>query len=102
LKGAAVLMFQVVVPATVLAQVWRPGPRSARLARLVEGSEVDALDEKRAREVGELLGLRDADDIADAHVVCCATAHRAAVVTSDPRDIEALAGPGEGLSVIRV
>jgi hypothetical protein len=102
LRGAVALDYAVVIPATALAQVWRGGPRSASLARLVDASEVDNLDESRAKEVGSRLGERDARDVADAHVVCCALANRAAVATSDLDDIRALVGPGETLALIAV
>lgn len=92
----------VVIPASVLAQVWRGGPRSARLAQLIAGCESDSLDEDRAKEVGKRLGGRVATDIADAHVVCCAVEREAAVVTSDPNDIEALVEPGEQTLVVSV
>lgn len=91
-----------VIPASVLAQVWRGGPRSARLARLIAGTETDSLDERRAREVGERLGRRDSVDIADAHVVCCALEHRAALVTSDPDDMQALTDADEHLTLVQV
>jgi hypothetical protein len=92
----------VVVPASALAQAWRGGPRSARLARLIAGVGSDSLDETRAKEVGERLGDRDKADIADAHVVCCALDRVAIVVTSDPDDIEALAEPAEKLILVSV
>jgi hypothetical protein len=72
------------------------------LARLIEASEVDPLDEGRAKQVGVRLGRRDANDVADAHVVCCASEQLATVVTSDPDDIQALADPGERLTLIAV
>lgn len=72
------------------------------LARLTAAGEIDLLDEERAKEVGVRLGLRDASDIADAHVVCCASAHRATIATSDEHDIRALAGPEEKLTLIPV
>jgi hypothetical protein len=72
------------------------------LARLVAASEVDPLDEMRAKEVGTLLGRRDSRDVADAHVVCCASEQSATVVTSDAGDIRALMEPGERLTVIAV
>lgn len=93
---------EILIPASALAQVWRDGPRSARLAHLIAGSTSDALDEARAREVGERLGSRKKADIADAHVVCCALGYDADLVTSDPEDMELLARPDEKLSVIRV
>lgn len=71
-------------------------------ATLLESSEVDVLDEKRAKEVGVRLGSRDADDVADAQVACCAIEFRAPVVTSDRADIEALIEPGEHVGLIAV
>lgn len=92
----------LVIPASALAQVWRGGPRSASLARLIAAAESDSLDERRAKEVGERLGSRGASDVADAHVVCCALEHRAAVITSDPDDMEALASADERLTLVPV
>lgn len=92
---------EMVVPATVLAQAWRGGPRSARVARLLEASRLDVLDEDRAKQVGARLQTRKARDVVDAHVVCCAKPG-AAVATSDPKDIASLAEPTEDLKIIRV
>jgi hypothetical protein len=93
---------RTVIPASVLGQVWRGGPRAARLAKLVAGSDVDALEEGRAKEIGERLGVRDGSDVVNAHVVCCAVGRRAAIVTSDPEDTEALIEPGEAIDLVRV
>lgn len=92
----------IFVPATVLAQVWRGGSRAAPLARLLVGVLGDALDERRAKEVGERLGHHGKTDVADAHVVCCALEQSAILVTSDPEDMEALTGPGEALVLVSV
>lgn len=96
------LGLRIVVPASVLAQVWRGGPRSASVARLIDANEVDSLDEARAKEVGARLGSRRRYDIADAHVVCCALEHRAVVASSDEGDIRALSDPKDDLTVIPV
>lgn len=93
---------EILIPTSALAQVWRGGSRSARLARLIAGSHSDPLDEDRAKEVGARLGNRDKADIADAHVVCCAIERDAELLTTDPDDIEALAEPGERLTVVSV
>jgi hypothetical protein len=93
---------EVVVPASALAQAWRGGPRSARLARLMTGIASDTLDEARAKEVGERLGSRARTDVADAHVVCCALDQGAIVLTADRGDIEALASADEHLVVVAV
>jgi hypothetical protein len=91
---------EITIPASALAQAWRGGPRAARLARLIDGSESDPLNELRAKEIGERLGSRDKSDLADAHVVCCALKRNAALVTSDRGDIEALAEPTEKLVLV--
>jgi predicted nucleic acid-binding protein len=93
---------EVVIPASVLAQAWRGGAKAARLARLVNASEIDDLSESRAKEVGGRLGTRGGRDVVDAHVVCCAVEREAAILTSDPDDAEALTEPGEDVELIRV
>jgi hypothetical protein len=93
---------EILIPSSALAQVWRGGPRSARLVRLIAGCQSDSLDEARAREVGERLGSRGRSDIVDAHVVCCAVDRGADLVTSDPDDMKALAEPTERLVLISV
>jgi hypothetical protein len=96
------LELDLVIPASGLAQAWRGGPRSASLSRLIDGSLIDPLDEPRAKEVGERLGRRNASDIADAHVVCCAVERQAALVTSDSADMKALAEADERLTIVPV
>jgi len=92
----------VVVPASALAQVWRGGPRAAKLAKLLRTFEVDSLDESRAKEIGMRLGACGASDIADAHVVCCGAEHEAAVATSDVDDMELLIQSDDRLTVVPV
>jgi hypothetical protein len=93
---------RTVIPASVLAQVWRGGPKAARLAKIVAGSDIDSLGEDRAKEIGTRLGAQDGKDIADAHVACCAVECRAIVATSDRADIETLIEPGEQVQLIAV
>lgn len=93
---------EVLIPTSVLAQAWRGGPRAARLAKLVNASEIDVLSESRAKQVGERLGSRGGRDVVDAHAVCCAAEREAAILTSDPDDAEALIEPGEEIELIRV
>lgn len=80
------------VPAGVVGQVWRDGRRQARLARLL-GSRlvtIEALDERRARAAGELLGAARTHDVVDASVVLCARARKQSVLTSDVLDLRRL------------
>jgi hypothetical protein len=81
-----------VVPAGVVGQVWRAGRRQARLARFLRGDrlQVETLDDQRAREAGQLCGIKGTHDVVDASVVLCARRHGHRIVTSDPADIRRL------------
>ena len=79
-----------IVPAGVLAQVWRGGPQ-ANLSRLLAGCRVSSLDESLARAAGTLCGQAGTSDVVDASVAVLAHAMRAAVVTDDVGDLNALA-----------
>jgi hypothetical protein len=80
------------IPAGVLAQAFRGGPRQARLSRLLKHPQTSVvpLDAVVAQVVGMLLGARGADDVVDASVVVCARRYRQPVVTSDPQDLRRL------------
>jgi len=84
--------YALVVPAGVVAQVWRDGRRQARLARLLSSPqvEVEPLDDRRAREAGQLCGVRATADVVDATVVRCARARGHRVVTADIGDLRRL------------
>ena len=62
-----------VVPAPVLAEAWRGGPRQASLARLLAMCDVEEMSVKQAQDVGVLAGKADHDDIVDVTVVEGAT-----------------------------
>jgi predicted nucleic acid-binding protein len=83
------------VPAPVLAQVWRGGARQANLSRLLRGCRIEPTDEATARGAGVLLGKAGTADAVDAIVVATALTHHALVITSDPGDLAKLteAGP---------
>ncbi|WP_239382729.1 MULTISPECIES: type II toxin-antitoxin system VapC family toxin [unclassified Frankia] len=80
------------VPAPVIWQVWRDGARQARLARLLRGCLVEPVDHMTARAVGELLGRSRTSDGVDAIVALSAARHGGVVYTSDPGDLQHLAG----------
>ncbi|MGH2915896.1 MAG: PIN domain-containing protein [Solirubrobacteraceae bacterium] len=82
----------LVIPAGVVAQVWRGGSRQARLARFVAaaGVEVDVLTHARAKACGAVCGRTGTADIVDASVVVAARRHHATVITSDRADLETL------------
>lgn len=83
---------ELVVPAGVIAQVWRGGSRQARLARFLaaRGVEVDVLNDSGAKACGVVCGRAGTADIVDASVVVAARRHRATVITSDRADLEIL------------
>jgi predicted nucleic acid-binding protein len=90
LQGAV----EVVLPRTVIAQVWRGTPRQANVGRLVSaglqrGSPVviDELTAERARQIGVMIGQTSHPDIVDVHVALAATERGHAVLTSDDADI---------------
>lgn len=77
-----------VVPAGVLAQVWRGGSgRQATLARMLQQCEVEPLEESLAKQVGVALQKTGSSDVVDASVVVSAIGRGDSVVTSDPQDI---------------
>jgi predicted nucleic acid-binding protein len=81
---------RMTIPAGVLAQAWRGGPRAARIARMVKDRErVDlvALSESEAYAIGELARRCGHADVVDIHVALCARRLGDHVVTSDAEDI---------------
>jgi hypothetical protein len=80
-----------VVPAAVLAEAWRGGPRQAQLSRLLALCIIEELDESQAQAVGVLAGRAQHDDIVDVCVVEGALRRRDVVVTSNPSHIRQVA-----------
>ncbi len=74
----------------VLGQVWRGGPRQARLAQALSGIDVRALDEALGRAAGQLLAAVGHSDVIDAAVVLLA-ADGDEIVTVDRDDLAQLA-----------
>jgi predicted nucleic acid-binding protein len=90
---------QVVLPRTVIAQVWRGSPRQANVGRLISAGRlqggpviIDELTAERAKEIGVTIGKTSCLDIVDVHVALAAAERGHAVLTSDDRDIAAV-GP---------
>lgn len=88
LKGGS----QIVIPAGVLAQVWRDGAKQVPLSRLLRDSsvKVEALTANVARACGVLCGQSRTSDVIDASVVLAGVRHRAVILTSDPDDLRQL------------
>lgn len=89
LKIAARRRDDVVVPSTVVAQVWRGTRRQATLARALDQCVIAAFD-VMARDVGLLCGRTRTTDICDAHVALVATRGGDIVYTGDADDLSRL------------
>lgn len=79
----------LVVPAGVVAQVWRDGRRQVRLSRLLgsPACEVVSLDDRRARAVGQLCGVAGTADVVDASVALEGHQRALRVITADRDDL---------------
>lgn len=80
---------RLIIPAPVLAQVWRDGARQTRVATLIKArtTVVEAFDKRKAKAAGVLLARSGTSDVVDASIVLAARLHRAVVVTSDAADL---------------
>jgi len=85
---------EVVLPRTVIAQVWRGIPRQANVGRLISAGLgrggpviIDELTPERARRIGVTIGRTSHPDIVDVHVALAAAERGHAVLTSDDADI---------------
>ena len=91
LKLSAMRSDDVIVPSTVLAQVWRGTRSQARLAQALDFCDIASFDAV-ARAVGELCGRARTSDICDAHVAIVAASRETTLYTSDPDDLGKLLG----------
>jgi hypothetical protein len=87
----------IIVPATVLAEVWRSATGTqVAIARLLKRQQrgdvqVAVLDELSAKGVGLLAAASGHDDVPDGHVAYLSLQHGAApVLTQDPDDLRSL------------
>jgi predicted nucleic acid-binding protein len=83
---------RVVIPAGVLAQVWRDPAKQVALGALSRGAttSVVPLDHVLAEAIGILCGKRKTSDVVDASVVLTARREAAVIVTSDVDDLRHL------------
>ncbi|MGH9122446.1 MAG: twitching motility protein PilT [Acidimicrobiales bacterium] len=92
------------VPVThggIVGQVWRGGPRQARLARVLAGTDVRPLDRDLGRAAGELLGRSGTADVIDAALALLAT-DGDEILTADLDDFEILmASTGRHVGLVR-
>ena len=101
LKAAQVAGEVPVTHAGVVGQVWRGGPRQARLAQALGGIDVRPLDDVLARAAGELLASARTADVTDAAVVLLA-GDADEIITGDLDDIHHLVNiAGKRIRLIR-
>jgi hypothetical protein len=87
--------------AGVVGQVWRGGPRQARLSQALGGVDVRSLDASLGRAAGELLGVTGLADVIDAAIVLLSS-DGDDIVTVDRGDFERLvAALGRHVELIR-
>lgn len=85
----------------IIGQVWRGGPRQARLAAALAGIEVRPLDLDLGRNAGKLLGAARLSDVVDAALVLLA-GDGDEIVTIDTGDIKTLAAiAGRHIELLR-
>lgn len=105
LEAAARLGHDVCIATVTLAELYRGKPRTAALDALLAretGLTLRDTDRGFARLVGGLLAAagRSSEDLADAHVAAAAVETGGAVLTADPRDLEALLDPYAHVTVV--
>lgn len=107
LAAAARLERDVVVPALVLAELYRGARHTAAVALLAQesGFLVRPTDRPLARLVGTILAGARASSamIVDAHVVAVAVEQGGGIVlTADPTDLNRLAAPYRNVEVVDI
>jgi hypothetical protein len=101
LKAAEIAREPPLTHGGVLGQVWRGGPRQARLARALRGVDVRPLDRTLGRAAGELLARTSSSDVIDAAVVLLAS-DGDDILTLDRSDFEGLVrAAGRHVELIR-
>lgn len=90
-KRAVARGVQPVVPATVLAEVWRGGRRQHRLGQFARSCDVEGFSEESARAAGVLLSVAP-HGVVDASVVECVLRRASPCVSGNRRHLVDLAG----------
>lgn len=82
----------------VMAQVWRDPPRQVRLSRFLDDFDVEVEPLANGKAIGALLARAETSDVVDASVAFMAIAREDFVLTSDPKDMEALGAKAVSIS----
>lgn len=102
LKAARLSELDVTVPAIVVAEVWRGGPRSARIAMLLATCVIDELDETLAKSAGAALAATPGGETCDAVVMASADNRRDPVLTCDVGDLSKFSRHFPAVKLIRL
>ncbi|MBI4703430.1 MAG: PIN domain-containing protein [Deltaproteobacteria bacterium] len=102
LKEALQRGADLTVPTVVVAEVWRGGPRGARVARLLGACSVEPLGEGLARTAGEAIAALPGAGAIDAIVMASAAARGDRVLTSDPDDLGRLQARFPQVRLLRI
>jgi predicted nucleic acid-binding protein len=90
LKSAELQGHQLTVSTSVIAEAWRGGARSARIARLLDACVVEPLLEDLAKTAGEAVAAVKGALAIDAIVMASAASRGDRVLTSDFDDLDRL------------
>jgi predicted nucleic acid-binding protein len=102
LKEAYSRGIELTVPTVVVAEVWRGGARSARIAALLEACVVEPLGEELSKLAGEALATVRGASVADAIVMGSAARRGDRVLTADFDDLERLRDYFPSVRLVRV
>ncbi len=102
LKAELLAGSDITVSAVVVAEVWRGGRRSARVARLLATVIIDPIGETLARTAGEALARVAEAGTIDALVMASAAQRGDRVLTADFEDLERLRAFFPGVKVLGV
>lgn len=90
LREAELRGLELTIPTVVVAEVWRGGAPSARVASLLSASVVEPLLEDVARRAGEALATAKGASVVDAVVMSSASQRNDRVLTADLDDLQRL------------
>jgi len=101
-KNAELEGCQLTIPTAVIAEAWRGGSRSARIARLLDASIVEPLFDELARVAGEAIAAVKGASAIDAIVMASAAGRGDRVLTSDFDDLDRLRSHFPAVRILRV
>lgn len=90
LKSAQLRGLELTVPTPVIAEAWRGGARSARIAKLLDVCVIEPLFDDLARLAGEAIVAVTGAGVVDAIVMASAARRGDRVLTADFDDLERL------------